>query len=410
MLAYSIFILISALFFNSPAEIISGMKNILISESILISDYMLIANPGTAFFNSGLLMLIAIIISRLNKVNMNGTVIAAIFTVAGFALFGKNVYNTFSIILGVFIYAKFKNEKFNKFILIALFGTALGPMVSQISFGTGLLNPLTALLIANLTGVLAGIMLPSLAAHFIKFHQGFNIYNIGFTAGMLGTIFMSLFRAVGLETANTLILAEGHDQELTFYLFILFTSMIIIGFLFNDYSFRGYLKILEHSGRLVDDFVLSEGFGVSFINMGLLGVYTTLYVIIIQGKLNGPVIGAIFTVVAFGAFGKHIKNITPIFVGVLLASIFQIWEINSIGAILAALFGTTLAPIAGVFGWKSGVVAGFIHMAMVMNIGYLHGGVNLYNNGFAGGMVAAFLVPIIATFKEGPNAGIIKND
>ena len=410
MLAYSVFIMISALFFNSPAEIISGMKNIIISESILISDYMLIANPGTAIFNSGLLMLIAIIISKLNKVNMNGTVIAAILTVAGFALFGKNIYNTFSIVLGVFIYARIKNEKFNKFILIALFGTALGPMVSQISFGTDLLSPLTALLIANLMGILAGIMLPSLAAHFIKFHQGFNIYNIGFTAGMLGTIFMSLFRAVGLETASTLILAEGHDQELIFYLFVLFISMLIIGFLFNDYSFKGYLKILEHSGRLVDDFVLSEGFGLSFINMGLLGIYTTLYVIIIQGSLNGPVIGAIFTVVAFGAFGKHIKNITPIFVGVLLASIFQIWEINSIGAILAALFGTTLAPIAGVFGWKSGVIAGFIHMAMVMNIGYLHGGVNLYNNGFAGGMVAAFLVPIIATFKEGPNAGITKNN
>jgi len=30
-----------------------------------------------------------------------------------------------------------------------------------------------------------------------------------------------------------------------------------------------------------------------------------------------------------------------------------------------------------------------------MNVGVLHGGVNLYNNGFSGGFVAAFLVPII---------------
>lgn len=41
--------------------------------------------------------------------------------------------------------------------------------------------------------------------------------------------------------------------------------------------------------------------------MGLLGLVSTFYVLIIDGSLNGPVIGGIFTVVAFGAFGKHLK-------------------------------------------------------------------------------------------------------
>ncbi|MFP4173099.1 MAG: DUF1576 domain-containing protein, partial [Candidatus Hydrogenedentota bacterium] len=34
----------------------------------------------------------------------------------------------------------------------------------------------------------------------------------------------------------------------------------------------------------------------------------------------------------------------------------------------------------------------------------LHGGVNLYNNGFAGGFVAAFLTPIIDAFKKRQSA------
>lgn len=392
-------IMISALFFNSPKEIILGMKSILLSDSILVSDYMALANPGAAFFNSGLLMLLSLIISKKSKVNMNGTVIAAIFTVAGFALFGKNIYNTFSIILGVFIYAKIKNETFSKFLLIALFGTALGPMISQISFSFDL-NYFIAIIIANLVGITAGLILPSLAHHFIVFHEGFNIYNIGFTAGMIGTLFMSLFRSVGLETSEILLLTEGYNRELTVYLIILFFSMIIVGFLFNENSFKGYKKLLKHTGRLVDDFVVTEGFGISFINMGLLGLVSTFYVLIIGANLNGPVVGGIFTVVAFGAFGKHLKNVFPILLGVILASYFQIWELNSIGPVLAALFGTTLAPIAGVFGWKSGVLAGFLHMALVMNVGYLHGGMNLYNNGFSGGMVAAILVPIISSFKN----------
>jgi hypothetical protein len=37
---------------------------------------------------------------------------------------------------------------------------------------------------------------------------------------------------------------------------------------------------------------------------------------------------------------------------------------------------------------------------MVMNTGYLHGGLNLYNNGLAGGLVAIILVPIIEAFRK----------
>ncbi|TDO73384.1 uncharacterized protein DUF1576 [Halanaerobium saccharolyticum] len=393
--SYSILIMIASLFFNSPLEILSGMKKILTAQSLLLSDYMSITNPGTAIFNSGLLMMIAVVISKFNNVNMNGTIIAAIFTVAGFALFGKNIYNSWSIIVGVFIYSKIQNEPFRKFLLIALFGTALGPMISYISFGINL-DPLIAIIFANIIGLLAGVILPSLAHHFILFHQGFNLYNIGFTAGMVGTIFMSLFRAFGIETPEISIVIDGYNKELNIYLILLFSSMLLIGYLFNDKSFKGYSKLLKHTGRLVDDFVVTEGFGISLINMGLLGLFSTIYIFLIKGNLNGPVIGGIFTVVAFGAFGKHLKNVFPIFIGVILGAYFQIWEINSVGAILAVLFGTTLAPIAGVFGWKSGVAAGFLHMALVMNIGYLHGGMNLYNNGFSGGMVAAMLVPIIS--------------
>lgn len=54
------------------------------------------------------------------------------------------------------------------------------------------------------------------------------------------------------------------------------------------------------------------------------------------------------------------------------------------------LFGTALAPIAGVYGFLPGMVAGWLHLAVVQNIGSVHGGMNLYNNGFSAGVVAAF--------------------
>ncbi|MGL5961274.1 MAG: DUF1576 domain-containing protein, partial [Cetobacterium sp.] len=47
-----------------------------------------------------------------------------------------------------------------------------------------------------------------------------------------------------------------------------------------------------------------------------------------------------------------------------------------------------------------GVLAGVLHIAVVQSIGVVHGGLNLYNNGFSAGIVAGFLLPIIITVKE----------
>ena len=62
---------------------------------------------------------------------------------------------------------------------------------------------------------------------------------------------------------------------------------------------------------------------------------------------------------------------------------------------LAGLFGTTLAPIAGHFGIVFGVLAGFIHSALVLQTGGPVAGLNLYNNGFSGGLIAIVLYPPI---------------
>ncbi len=397
--AYAFFILLSSFFFNTPQEIFYGILSIVLSPSILLSDYIAIGNLGAAFFNSGLLMIISSAMAKVNQTHMNGTVIAAIFTVGGFALFGKNIYNIWSIFIGVYLYAWIQKERFGKFILVALFGTALAPLTSQISFGMGLPNVM-GMILGNILGVCAGFILPPLANHVIKFHQGFNIYNVGFTAGIIGTLFMAIFRSFGIEHESSHIISQGNTQLLSIYLFSIFISMLVLGFILNNGSFRGFKSILSRSGRLVTDFVTSDGFGISLMNMGLLGVVSLIYILLIGGDLNGPVIGGIFTIIGFAAFGKHLRNVLPIFIGVFLASLLQVWEVTTTATLLAALFGTTLAPIAGEFGWKWGIAAGFIHMAMVMNVGYLHGGMNLYNNGFSGGIVAAVFVPVILSLRK----------
>lgn len=86
--------------------------------------------------------------------------------------------------------------------------------------------------------------------------------------------------------------------------------------------------------------------------------------------------------------------------GVWLGAVLSVWPVDSPGAVLAALFGATLAPVAGGFGSLAGVAAGFLHLVVVMSVGSVHGGLNLYNNGFSGGLVAMMLLPVLESFRE----------
>ena len=90
-------------------------------------------------------------------------------------------------------------------------------------------------------------------------------------------------------------------------------------------------------------------------------------------------------------------------VGVYIASFINKYEPSSTIAILTALFSTTIAPIAGEFGVLAGIIAGFTHKAVATNVSFIHGGINLYNNGLAGAMVAAALVPLFSNFYERRN-------
>jgi len=145
--------------------------------------------------------------------------------------------------------------------------------------------------------------------------------------------------------------------------------------------------------------VAQVGIGPTLLNMSLTGAIATVYVVLVGSDLNGPTIGAILTVVGFSAFDKHPKNSVAIMLGVFIGAMLKDWSASDPSAVLAAWFGTTLAPIAGRCGWRWGVLAGFIHTSVAQSVGQLHGGLVLCNNGFAAGLVAAILLPVIIALQ-----------
>lgn len=392
-----------AFFFNTPRDILQGSITILTSSANLLTDYFQLANIGATLMNAGIICLISVTFIWLNKVSVTGSIIAGIFTMIGFSFFGKNLYNTFPIVLGVFLYAKAVKHPFRQYILHSMFGTALSPLVSEFSFNLGLPIPL-GILMGIVSGGIAGFITVPLSSQVLRFHQGYSLYNIGFTAGLIGMFFTALLRGFGVEIEAVSILSEGRNAGLIAFLYALFVILFLLGLLSNRGRMIGFHCLLSQTGVLPSDFLSVSGLGVTAMNMSLMGIISATYVLAIGGALNGPVFGAIFTVVGFGAYGKHIKNSIPILIGVLLTNIFNIHDSSATFAIIAALFGMTLAPIAGRFGVLAGILAGILHMSLVTNIGFLHAGMNLYNNGFSGGFVAAFLVPLLELFR--PNKAV----
>lgn len=396
--AYAAAFVAFGLIADGPSAVIQGLAEIVTTRDALLTDYFGLGGKGAACVNAGLLTLAACFVYDKAGAKMSGAAVACLFLVLGFGLFGKNLFNIWFIVLGVYLYSKFKGEPFAQHINTAFFGTALAPVFSEIAFSSAL--PFSvALPLAAVTATVIGFILAPAAAQLFKAHMGFSLYNMGFTAGIIGVLVVALFKSYGFVPDPVMIWTSGNNWLLGWSLAALFGSMAVTGFFLDRNIVARQLQIMRMSGQAPTDFVALVGFGPALVNMGLAGAVGMAYVLAVGGDLNGPVIGAILTIVGFAAYGKHPANIAPIMAGVFLGSLAKPWGVTDPSGLLAALFGTTLAPIAGRFGWHWGLVAGFLHSSAARSVGSVHGGLNLYNNGFAAGIVASVLAAVIIAIQ-----------
>lgn len=400
LIAYSILLIAIGVLSTPISDLWFGSLRILTSPSNLVSDYFSIGNLGSAFLNSGVLTLVSILTTKTKGNSITGPMIAAFFTISGFSFFGKNLFNSIPIPLGVYLYARIQKKPFGQYSIVGLFGSAASPVISYLAFGMGF--PLmTGVLLGYTIGIILGILLPPLAAQFLHFHQGFSLYNIGFATGIVTMFFTSFTRLFGRDITEQTYLTTEYSSFLLFFLCGLCGLLFLTGYLLNHRSFQGLAHLFDVSGKLVTDFVTIFALGVTLMNMAIMGMLLLVFIYLLGGQLSGPLLGAILTVVGFSAFGNHWKNSLPILIGVVLATRLGFTtETSTFQLLLTAIFGTSLAPISGYYGPIAGIFAGIAHAALVSNITYLHGGLNLYNNGFSSGFVAAAMVPLLDEINQ----------
>lgn len=391
--------LLTALAFllSTPASALMELTYIIFTPDTLITDYMALAGPGGAFLNAALVTLAALGVLVLSHAPMNGSACGALGLIAGFSLFGKDIANIWPILLGGFLYAKFQGESFGKYASMSLMSTTLAPVVSALWFNGG---GAVSFLGGCLVGVAIGFFLPILATYTFRVQKGMNFYNVGFSCGLIALMLVPILAMLGLAPDTVLFWSTGHNRSLGIFLFCLCFSFAVWGLVCCGRSVKealgDYWALLHESGRAPCDLLKRCGAAAVCINVGVTGAIATGYILLIGGDLNGPTLAGIFTIMGFAAWGKHPGNMLPVMAGAVLAGLaLPGFSLTDPAVQFSVLFCTTLAPIAGSYGWVCGILAGFLHICLVQRTGAPVCGLNLYNNGFTGGLIATVLYGVL---------------
>jgi len=390
---------VSGAFLGDPSTILEGLKTIFFTKSLLITDHVGLVGYSAAFVNSALVALFAVILMDLAKMPVSGKVLFVTGLMAGHAFFGKNIYTMWFIVAGTYILAWVKKEPVSKYMVAGVLSSALGPIISCCYLWHGGAY-LPDYILALGVGIVIGFMAPLIAEHTATALKGLSLYNVGCTVGFVAIAVVAILSQCGVSFESQGTWYTGRPLHVVIYMYVCAVLFIVAGFI-NDkkHAWKNYLNILKKHGRAPQDFFLLDGTAAVLVNIGFNLIVCTTYVLLIGGDINGGTLGGIVTIMGFGAHGKHTKNIIPIIMGVFFGGVINPSASPITPAVqMAAFLGTTLAPMSGTYGPVAGIITGMVHSFIIVKIGAVYQGANLYNNGFCGAIAMTFLYPVFRHF------------
>jgi len=350
---------------------------------------------GTPVIDGTRVTLFGMLLAKGSRAAVTGFTLVEAGQLSGFALLGKNIANIWPIILGTWLWSRFVKEPFAKFVPTALLGTALAPVVSYLALG----STHASMPLALSAGIVIGFALPSLSAFTAKLQNGLNLYNMGFACGLLGLMIVPLIAGLDEKPATQSVWATEYTAPMSIVAAALASALILLGlFACGEKpaeAFAAYRRLLRASGKSPSDYTEMFGLGGTLVNMGINGLAGLTYILLIGGDLNAATLGGILVVMGFSAYGKNTRTILPVMLGIWIGGTCMQYGATFPALQIGALFGTALAPVAGVLGLPYGVIAGFLHAGLVVLSGAPMSGMNLYNNGFSAGLIVIVMYPVV---------------
>lgn len=190
-----------------------------------------------------------------------------------------------------------------------------------------------------------------------------------------------------------------------FYLEIIILMFFLLSFFIDINNipkvFTGFIDIITEPSILITDYVYIAGLGATFLNVSLTLLINLILIKLLKIEMNGPIFAGFIMIGGFSFFGKNIINTLPIYLGIYLFSKYK--KIPFRQFILSILFSTGISPLVSytMFGFDMshfisiplgilcGIIVGFIIPAFSSHTIIFHEGYNLYNTGFALGIISA---------------------
>lgn len=390
-------VLIALAFVFSGLETFSGFLNIIKSPSVCV-DYVSISLGG-AMLNASLLLIASLLLLKALSLRITGPIFAGVMSVLGCGFYGANILNVIPIHLGIYLYTICSKAKYTNNIIPILFSAGISPAVSFLALGLDI--PIYfSIPIAIFVGMIIGFVIPAISSHVIIFHNGYNLFNIGFALGIISMIFNGILSSFNIRANVSAVSYTNNSIYLYLGILLLSLAYLITGLIISRKELKKYLDLIKRSGRLITDFIRDYGVGISMINVALMGFISIIVCAIFKIELNGILFGSIIMIMGFASFGIHPKNsiilvITSILTGICVYYIVGI-RINPVTIILVM----GLAPIVGRNGFVWGIVVGILHTLIVPICSTFQGGYDMFNNGFAAGFIAGAIIPLIENLRR----------
>lgn len=173
---------------------------------------------------------------------------------------------------------------------------------------------------------------------------------------------------------------------------------------------EGMVRIYASSSVLVEDYIAVGGIGAAFINSAVVGSFSCLVMKKFGCEWSASNVMALWLSCGFAFFGKNMFNIMPIIVGGLIYCWFRKEKVSENMKFI--LLSTTLAPVVShmryiglksvimgyILGIGLGLLVGFVAIPISWATAQAQRGYNLYNMGFAGGIIGLVLSAILRNF------------
>ncbi len=430
-----------AAWYTKDWDFIGNLWRILTSPCELVTDYFALGGLASTLLNAAICGLICNLIIYGCHAEAHATVLAGYMLIVAHCFYGLNFLNMWPPLIGVLIFCVVRKQPLRENVHVAFFSTALAPFVSEVlfrysigSFGASKTQiSVVGILLSLICGLAIGFVIPALLPGTTKMHRGYNLYKAGLAIGILGIfIHAFMYPTLGVEQPTHILIDNPQYYALPYayrgfmnvFFSVLFGMTLIIGFLLNGKRFSGYRSLLRSTGYGTD-FTEKFGMPLCMINIAIYGFCILAYLNLIfilpdvfpflpQGVgFTGATAGVTFAALTFAADGQHPRNVFPIVIGYFLLFLlvcgicalcgFDIpWTLSTQAYINGLAFATGLCPIAGKYGFKYGILAGFLSAIICTSTANMHGGFVLYNGGLTAGLTALVLIPILDFYNVKP--------